>query len=231
MYIDNKYAYFVGTVIFFIPWIFLFMYRKDLRKEMVVMSTLFAIASVVSAYLWWTVDWWRPQTITGTRVGIEDFLLGFSNGGIAVVLYEEIFKKRLYKRKKEHTHNTGAIIIAMFCFLIISILFYSFHVTSFAACAVGLIVATTCLMYFRKDLILTSLFNGLLMILVTIPVYYFLILFSPGWVEKTWLFSHLTGIKITGIPLEDLIFYFLLGLFVAPLYEYWQGVRLRKVLN
>ncbi|MFI5265264.1 MAG: lycopene cyclase domain-containing protein [Candidatus Levyibacteriota bacterium] len=229
MYIPYKYAYFAGTVIFFIPWILLYHYRKDLRKEMWVMGILIGVGSVVTAYLWWTVDWWRPQTVTGTIVGIEDFLIGFSNGGIAVVIYEEVFKKRLYKRKKEHTHKAGTTALIMLCFFTIFTLFYLFHSTSFIASAIGMILPTLCLIYFRKDLILTSLLNGLLMVFVSLPMYYFWILFSPGWIEKTYLFNHLTGFRITGIPLEDIVFYFLFGLLIAPFYEYWQGIRLRNV--
>lgn len=48
-------------------------------------------------------------------------------------------------------------------------------------------------------------------------------------IEKTWMFQNLSGITVTKIPIEDLIFYFLMGFIVAPLYEYWQGYRLRKI--
>lgn len=231
MFLPYHYTYFVWTIVFFIPWIILFLLRKDLRKEIIVMSVLVALGSVFTAYLWWTVDWWHPQTITGTRVGIEDFLLGFSNGGIAVVIYEELFKKRLYRRKKDHSHNIGAAVIAIFFLFVIAVLFYLLHFTSFLASSFAMLLVTGCLVFFRKDLILTSFLNGILMTLVVFPMYYFLMIFSPGWIASTWLFQHLSGILITGIPLEDLAFYFLLGLCAAPFYEYWQGLRLRKAVT
>lgn len=96
--IPYKYTYFVGTIIFFIPWLILYLWRKDIRKQMLQLSIWVAIGSLITAYFWWTIDWWRPETITGTRIGLEDLLLGFSNGGIAAVIYEEVFRKRLYRR-------------------------------------------------------------------------------------------------------------------------------------
>lgn len=67
------------------------------------------------------------------------------------------------------------------------------------------------------------------MVLVTVPFYYFGMIFSPGYIEKTWMLQNLSGILVTGIPIEDIIFYFLLGLTAAPLYEFWQNERLRKM--
>ena len=107
-----KYAYLLGTIIFLIIWLILYLHRKDLRKEMIVMSMLVAILGMFSEYLWWTHDWWRPQTITGTTIGIEDLLLGFTNGGIAAVLYEELFKKRMYKYKSRN-HNLRVLSLIM----------------------------------------------------------------------------------------------------------------------
>ena len=76
--IPIKYAYLVGTIVFFIPWLILFLMRKDLRREMLIGSVSIAIVSFLTSLFLFTVDWWHPETITGTRVGIEDLLLGFN---------------------------------------------------------------------------------------------------------------------------------------------------------
>ena len=55
----------------------------------------------VPADVVWTVDWWQPETVTGTRAGIEDAILGFTNGGLGAVLYEVVFKKRTRFLKKD----------------------------------------------------------------------------------------------------------------------------------
>lgn len=226
--VPYKFSYLVGTVIFFIPWLILFIHRKDVRQEMLFMGTLFALGSALSAYLWWTIDWWHPPTITETRVGIEDLLLGFSNGGIAAVLYEEIFRKRLYIRSK-NSHKFGLEILLLLFFFIISVLFWIFHLTSFVASSIGMVILGIILIYLRRDLFISSFINGLLMTLVSMPVYFILIFVSPGWIERVWDFQKISGIMVAGIPAEDLIFYFLFGFLIAPLYEYWKGEYLRRV--
>jgi len=41
----------------------------------------------------------------------------------------------------------------------------------------------------------------------------------------------LSGHRITGIPVEEIIFWFLAGFLFGPFYEYWQGVRLRRSVH
>mgnify|MGYP007100182178 CR=1 FL=1 len=82
MSIPTEYGYLLGTLTLIIIWVIFYILRRDLRKEMVFMGLMIGVLSFVSGYHWWTVDWWRPATITGTRVGIEDFLIGFGSGGI-----------------------------------------------------------------------------------------------------------------------------------------------------
>lgn len=224
--IPYRYIYLIVTLLFLIPWALLYWHRKDLRKEMIAMGIIAALFSFAGAFFW-TADWWRPETITGTRVGVEDILLGISNGGIAAVLYEEIFRRRLYKRDNKK-HKKGAILI-----FIISPLFFLTAIflglTSFYASAMSLIFVSLILVYLRKDLLISSLINGLLMVLVVLPVYYFLIIFSTDFVEKTYFLDKLSGVTITRIPIEELIFYYLFAFMVTLYYEYWQGARLRKI--
>jgi len=226
--LDFKYAYLIGTIIFLIPWIILFLFRKDYRKEMIFMSFGIGIGSIVTAYLWWTIDWWRPETITNTRVGIEDFLMGFSNGGIAAVLYEGVFKKRLLKRVKE-TNDRETLNLCLILFFITAFLFWGLNITSFWASTIAMVAAAIYILFTRRDLFLNALASGILMATVSLPFYYILIWLFPAFVHKTWLFEYLSRITVTGIPIEDLIFYFLFGFIIGPLYEYWQDKRLVNI--
>lgn len=228
MIIPEKYVYIVADLIFLAVWLILYLHRKDLRKEMLVMSLIIGVIGIPGEYFLWIKDWWKPQTITGTAVGIEDFLLGFTNGGIAAVLYEEIFRRRLYVRT-HIKHNLGGISLITLFFFILLTLFWGLHLTSALSTFVAIIAMDVVLFSLRKDLLVSSLLTGMLMVLVTVPFYYFGMIFSPGYIEKTWMLQNLSGILVTGIPIEDIIFYFLLGLTAAPLYEFWQNERLRKM--
>lgn len=226
--IPNTYGYLLGTIIFFIPWIFFFIKRKDLRKEMLLTSILVAFGSVFTAYYWWTVDWWHPQTITGTKVGIEDFLLGFSNGGIGAVAYEVVFKKRFYKyndaSRKSESLSVGLVTLALLSFG-----FWGLRMTSFWACVLALVAGIFLMFFYRKDLLINGIISGLLMMLISIPAYIIPDLVSPNLLNNSWYYHLLSGIRIIGIPIEDLIFYILFGIWIGPLYELYYSKKLKRL--
>lgn len=222
-----RYTYLFGSLVFFIPWLILFIHRPDLRKQIISMSLITAIVGILAEYFLWTKDWWHPQTITDTIIGPEDFLLGLSNGGIAAVLYEELFRKRLYTRVR-HPQRIYLIYILLFVSLISMFLYFGLKTSSFVITTAGILLTALILLILRRDLLISSCINGFLMVLIVIPVFLVCELVSPGVIRQMWLFSHLTGIVISGAPLEDLVFYFLVGMVSGPLYEYWYGYGLRK---
>jgi hypothetical protein len=228
MLVPLQYTYFIGATVSLIVWIILFFHRKDLRKEMITMSILFAIIGLFSEYLWWTKDWWRPQTITGTIIGIEDFLLGFTNGGIAAVLYEELFKKRIYKYKSRN-HNLSTALIVICTYLILGFSFHILKLNSFMATTIAYITAGGIFIFLRKDLIWDAILTGLCGVIASIPIYLLLEYLSPNFIENTWMQSSLTGINFLKIPIEDLIFYFLAGFSISPIYLYWKNEKLKKI--
>jgi hypothetical protein len=86
------YAYLAGSVILFEVWLVFFLARKNLGKEMLPICVLIGVLSVLTGYVWWTVDWWKPPTINHTIVGVEDLGMGFAAGGIMAAAYEVLFR-------------------------------------------------------------------------------------------------------------------------------------------
>ena len=225
--IPNKFGFLFGVAIMSIPWIICFILRKDLRREMLIMGILIAIWKCNNRISLWTVDWWRPETITGTIVGVEDFFLGFFNGGVAAVLYEVVSgEKQIVKKGKGKFSQL--ISFTLLCALIISFGTWLLGFTTFVASSIGMIVSVILLLVYRKDLLKNTLLSGLFMVLVSLPTYYIIEVFSPGWVRETFLYDYLTGIHILKAPLEDTIFYFLFGMWVGPFYELWKGEVKKK---
>ena len=202
---------------------------------MLFMSFAGAIAGLLLEYLMYTVDWWQPLTVTGTRVGFEDAFLGFTNGGLGAILYEVIFKKRERSLRKDSIIKqfvekrrwllwtpVVALVAGPFSFWILG--WHSFWATNFACLiAVGLMILL------RQDLLREAVFGGLAMMLVSIPVFQFAFFFFPEVVEKFWMIHNLTGILVLGIPVEDLVFYFVAGATTAPLYEFLFEKKLVKL--
>jgi hypothetical protein len=204
-----------------IPWVILFVQKKRPRKEMLTFSSIIGGLSLVTAYLFWTKDWWRPETITGTVVGVEDLILGFATGGIVTVAYERFFKKR-YVKYKDDSYYPGLIPQIIGTSVLLALLFWLTPLSSFYSVMIALLVIATRVFYKRKDLIVNGITSGVFMAVITLPFYYTTMIISPGWIERTYLFSTLSGITITGIPLEEIVFWFTFGLVFGPSYEFWK---------
>lgn len=190
------------------------------------MSILVGCLSVATAYFWWTHDWWHPQTLFGTRVGLEDFLVGFASGGVAAVIYEVVRFKKLVRHARTPHHVSGFSILVVLA--IISWLFWGLGFHSFWAAVIAM-CATASLMYvYRPDLIMNGVMSGAFLTLASLPFYLTIIVVAPGWIEATYDPS-LSGVAPLGIPIEEYVFWFLAGLVFGPFYEYWRGERLRKI--
>src|SRR3712207_3905003 len=122
--IPLQYAYLIFSALSLIPWIIIFFYRKDLRNEMLSMSLIVTVFGVIWQYLYWTHDWWSPQTILSTRVSIEDILLGIGNGGVISVIYTVLFRRKNIKISSR-SNNTGAIMLML---LGLSVFFIAYYV-------------------------------------------------------------------------------------------------------
>ena len=226
MLFDQRFIYLIALTPFCIVWLFIFFKRKDLRQEMILMSLIIGVLSMITSYYWWTIDWWKPITMTGTIVGIEDFIMGFTTGGIMATIYEVIFKRKFYKRKLHH-HITGGLTLLFLLAQTTMWFFWGVGLTSFWSGIISMSLIASIMLIVRKDLVKNAVLSGILMTLISLLFYYTVLIISPEWINNTYL-SGLSNIHITGIPIEEYIFWFFAGLVFGPFYEYWQGERLRS---
>lgn len=225
-----KYAYLLATLPLLIAWAILYILRKDVRKKMLVVSLIFGIMSPIVEPLY-LPDWWHPLTITGTPVGAEDFFFGFAIAGLAAVIYEEIFKKRIKPRRIHENKNAVysrfvVFLLALFFFLAFTLFKFLPFSGSYAGSYIGLIIGTVFMWSLRSDLIVDSLVSGFLVVLLSFICYWLPEFFVPDWVARVWYPNILSQTLILGAPLGDLIYLFLVGTYIGPIYEYWQNEKL-----
>lgn len=213
-----QYTYLLGNISLLILWIIFYLLRKDLRRQMLTMSVFLGIVSVLTLHFWWNIDWWHPQTFTNTKVGIEDFLIGFSSGGIMSILYEVILKKRYYRITQRPNYPRGRT-IALILFVLTGVLIWGFKLASFLSSFTSLFCAFLIMIYFRKDLFLNALVSGMGMTVASLLFYVPIIFFYPDWMNATYDAS-LSGTRLIGIPIEELLFWFFSGLVWGPFYKY-----------
>jgi len=218
-----QYTYFIGVFLALIVWVFLFIRRKDTRKEMLYLSLIFGIPAPLIAYVHLS-DWWSPTTIMGTPVGIEDFLFGFVMGGIASVIYGYFFNKgvklKRANKKIKMKKNVFLILFVSLSLVIFLAGFYIFNLNTFIVTLLGFGIPTIIMYIKRPDLIKDSIFSGILLLIFAFIGYQILNLITPGFFNELWLFENVGQIIFLKIPLEEYIWYFCFGLFMGPVYEF-----------
>jgi len=228
---NYQYSYIIGDLALFIVWIILFYFRKDLRREMLAISIIFGIGGLFSEIVY-MYDWWHPLTITNTPIGIEDFIFGFTIGGISSSIYEFVFNKRIKIKKTNRKGNKERNIRLIKSILLVTLLFvFSFFIIklhSFYASLIALGLPLLLIWIKRKDLIRESITSGLLLSVIGLIFFIIPETINPGWVNAHWYIQNLSGIKILNAPIEDLIWGIFAGAYIGPLYEYWQEGKLIK---
>jgi len=232
--IDYQYSYLIGNLILAIFWLFLFLKRKDARKEILTIGTIFGIAAILTSRIY-AVDWWRPLTISGNLPALEDFLFGFFIGGISSTIYEYFSNKKIrIKKSKKRIIERRNLRFYILGIILATVFFASFFIlkfNSFVSTIIAFITPLIIIYKRRPDLIKNSVLSGFLVFLMSIVSYYILNLITPGFFDEFWLFQNIGRIVILGIPLEEHVFYLLMGMCAGPLYEYWQEGKLINIKN
>ena len=174
-----------------------------------------------------TPGYWEPQTLLGigtltAGLAIEDILFMFFIGGIAAVLYEYFFHWRITIQRNDRRHHYHALVFGLFIALMFLLFFplnimYALIAFNFAGAAVIWIE--------REDLIPHSFLGGALLLALYGLLFYAFNLFFPDFLIRAYHLENVSGILLAGIPLEEFLYAFGLGLLWAPIYEYEHGAR------
>lgn len=99
---------------------------------------------------------------------------------------------------------------------------------SMCASSIALIVIAGTIVIFRKDLFWDAVLSSLLFGLLCAVGYKILFSIYPGILEAWWLSAHASGRLVVGIPVEELLFQFSLGMAMGPAYEFLVGAKFKK---
>jgi len=224
------YAYILFTCLFLVPWGILFWLRKDLRFEMVWAGVIVAVFGLIAEGIWYTKDWVNPITLTNTIIGIEDAIMGFAAGGIAAVIYKDVCRQDDYKCRAHRLKTHWKLsVICLLGLIVADALFRFFGIFSFYANLIGFGLIAIILISIREDLLKEALIGGLLLVVVSLPIYWISFYIFPGWRESYWKMTEISRIYFFGIPYEDLVWWFFAGINIAIAYDCYSGHCLRKL--
>lgn len=226
--VPYEYAYLFADLVLMLPiWVLVLFFRPDLRKEILTTSSFGGIIALVTAPIFLR-DYWHPALLFNLPVGIEDFLFGFFALGIASSLYEEFYGKRFTTRKDRSLHWSFITIVSFLSiFLLLLLLTIGFGVNSIYASEVALILWSAVMLYFRHDLFIDSVMSALIFGAVYLVLFIIFLKIFPSAIAQFWYVRNLSQIFLLGIPIEEIIYGFVVGLAVGPLYEFTSGLKLK----
>jgi len=218
-------AYLVGVLLFGLLWAYIFISRKDLRKEMLLLSLVVAGSGLTEPFFFG--EYWSPDFLVNLgnlNFGIEDVLLMFFQGGAAATIYSVLWGKKVAVTKSKVIYSGGKALLVMLVFGSVSVLLWGLtSLNLIYAGMLGMVAAVFLVLLLRPDLWINVLFSGISFGLASLLI---LVLFAqlyPGVIGDWWHLEVLSGVLLMGVPVEEFLWHIGVGCVVGPLYELWRG--------
>lgn len=231
------YVWLVWSVIFLLPWVWLYLANPSHRKVMLRVSLATSLLGLTEPI--YVPIYWNPPSLfeLAQRTGfdIESLIFAFAIGGIGSVLYNTLNRQEFTpvsaseRQSSRHRFHLFALLMPYFLFVPLYFLPWNPIYPSLISVLIAVIASVSC----RPDLMRKTLIGGLLFLGLYTAFMLGLLLFSPGYIEQVWNLAALSGVLIAGIPLEELLFGLVFGMYWTGVYEHfaWRitAPRLTKV--
>jgi len=230
-----QYIWLIWSLILVAIWlvIYFFLGSKDKKREMFLTSIWTSVFGLTEPIF--VPEYWAPPSLFNlalkTGFDIESIIFSFGIGGIAVVLYEMIFRTKHISMslKERHSARHHFHLPALLSAPVLFVLFYFLTAlnpiySAILAMAISGIITWYCRPDLKKKMIVSAF------LFLALYFFYFLTLIaiSPGYVERVWDLGVISGILIAGIPLEELLFALSFGFLWSSVYEH---VKWRKTTS
>ena len=223
------YVWLVWSSAFLLPWVLLYALFPQHRVAMWRASVFMAPFGLTEPMF--VPEYWNPPSLfeLAQRTGfdIESIIFSFAIGGIAAVLYNIILHKRMVvlslaeRHQRWHRRRRWALAAPFALFPILYFLPWNPVYAGIAAMVLGAIASVLC----RPDLKSNTLVGGILFLALYTVFLLGLKWSAPGYIEQVWNLEALSGVRIYGLPLEELLFGFSFGLVWTGIYEHFTWKR------
>ncbi|MBM3332137.1 hypothetical protein FJY68_09885 [candidate division WOR-3 bacterium] len=221
---NYTYACVVYALLFLVAWAIVFALARRARAAMVWTGVVFAPAALISE-LWHLQDYWLPNYVVPVRIGtwhfggVEDLVFGFALAGISAGVFETLAMRQGLPSLPRMTWRaylrmTGLGLVGL---VLIAVTTTLVQLRSMHAATVSITLTAGLVLAFRPDLapraLLTALaFAGFFWFFyagVMLPLY-------PGMIDAFWMPHGNVGIRLAGVPLEEVVWGFSAALFSGP---------------
>lgn len=217
--------YLLGSLFLLLIWFLIFIFKKRLRKEMLIASLIITPAALSEVFF--VPGYWTPDTIGNPKLSVEDFIFTFAVGGIIAVVYELVMKGKIKHQRLCNCFGGGLFpgVILSIGVIAIFLAHAVFKINFMYAVYIGIAVNVMLIVITRPDLIKKILYSGLLFGLFYFLFFSVFAFFFPDFIRH-WNLNNLSGIIFLGVPLEEIIWAFGVGALLGPIYEYLLSIKL-----
>ncbi len=223
--INEQYIWLLWASAFLIPWVAIYLSFPQHRQSMLRVS-LFTMPFGLTEPLF-VPEYWSPPSLfdLALRTGfdIESLIFCFAIGGIGVVLYNVCLNQTPVKvseperQQSLHRHHYKAVAAPFISFP----LFYFFPWNPIYPSIIAMFIGAIATMLCRPDLKRKTWLGGVLFL-----AFYSIFLMglqwsAPDYIERVWNLSALSGVMISFMPLEELLFAIAFGMYWAGVYEHF----------
>lgn len=176
-------------------------------------------------------EYWNPPSLFGlaqsTGFDVESLIFSFGIGGVGAVLYNVLTDRRPEPVDPEERHDPRhrfhrwALATPLLVFLPLYLLPWNAIYPGIAAMLAGGVATALC----RPDLAGRTLAGGSLFVAYYLVFVAGIEVTAPGYVERVWNLSELTGVRLGPAPLEELLFAFGFGTYWSGVYEHFTWHR------
>lgn len=219
--IPDRYVWLVWSSAFLIPWIAAYTAFPRQRQAMVWASVFTAPFGLTEPLF--VPAYWSPPSLFDlartTGFDIESLIFSFGIGGIGAVLYNLLTGRELApvadaeRHSSQHKLHDWALAVPLVSFPFLYLFSWNQIYPAISAMVLGAAAAILC----RPDLARKTWVGAILFVAFYTVLLLGLEWTAPGYIERVWNLGALSGLRVAGMPLEEL-------LFAAAFGAYWSGV-------
>lgn len=233
-----KFAWLIWSILILGLWGLVYWRKPDFRKEMLQISWVTMLFGLTEPLF--VPEYWAPPSLfdlaNKTGFDIESLLFSFAIGGLGVVLYRLVYPMSIspmIDSDKLHGRHQLHRIILFLPAAIFTVLLVFTSLNPIYSGVIALFLGAVATLFCRPDLKAKIWIGGLLFTGLYFVYFGSLLLVFPSYVDAYWNLADLTGIKLAGIPMEELMFAFSFGMYWSGLYEhvYWYTLNPKEIAN
>jgi hypothetical protein len=225
--------WFVWSLGLFFIWFIVFLFFRTARRRMLWASSLTTLFGFTEPLF--VPAYWSPPSLfdLARRTGfdIESLIFCFAIGGLGIVIYDLVFpveREKMDWTERHHRRHRFHFWTLVSPFILFLALHFLTSLNPIYVAGISMFGGGLAALWCRPDLKLKIWVSGLMFMVFYFLYFMPLNLAAPGYVERVWRLSALSGILVAGVPLEELLFAFTFGMLWSSYYEHLNWYKLKS---